>query len=94
MIQPTSGLGCYSGGLPNHGDFTGPWPSNPFRVGLQIGRCNTSDCVRYYPLLFTGRWVSLDTAITHQLTLEQISSTTPAVFRAQVVLDHVDAILD
>ena len=54
------------------------WPDNDFRVGPELGRNDyAEDCVRYYPQLFTGRWIPLDTALTRQETAERTRFETP-----------------
>ena len=54
------------------------WPWNDFEVGPQIGRNgDIQHCVNYYPQLFTGRWIPLDTALTRHETAERTRFETP-----------------
>ena len=54
------------------------WPWNDFEVGPQVGRNgDTRNCVNYYPQLFTGRWIPLDTALTRHEIQERGRFETP-----------------
>ena len=44
----------------------GAWPENHLAVGPQLGEGYGYWCVLYYPQLFTGRWVPIDTTVTLQ----------------------------
>lgn len=71
-------FGLVPGSVQGRFSVTGPWPRNPFEVGPTIGDTSaTDDCVRYYPQLFIGRWIPLDTAITRQAIQEYLATRTP-----------------
>jgi hypothetical protein len=55
------------------------WPQHYFEVGPQISHGDSSSeyCVRYYPQLFTGRWIPLDTAMTRHMIQEERRFETP-----------------
>ncbi|MXY22444.1 MAG: hypothetical protein F4Y49_14060 [Dehalococcoidia bacterium] len=56
------------------------WPSadDDYMVNFRVGRNSDADeCVYYYPQLFTGRWIPLDTAITRQEIQESRRFATP-----------------
>ena len=54
------------------------WPDNDFGVGPELGRNGyAEECVYYYPQLFTGRWIPLDTAMTRQEMQESRRLATP-----------------
>ena len=77
-IDPESEwAGLVPGRIPDVGDVTGAWPSNPFEIGPMIGRAGTDDCVGYYPQLFIGHWIPLDTAVTRQEIIERLAIRTP-----------------
>ena len=53
------------------------WPKNRFHAGPDIGKNSYLDsCARYYPQLFTGRWIPLDTALT-RLAMAETPVRTP-----------------
>ncbi len=71
-------FGLVPGRVPGHFSVTGPWPRNPFEVGPMVGdSSDTGNCARYYPQLFTGRWIPLDTAIRRQEIQEYLATRTP-----------------
>lgn len=56
------------------------WPSTDdnYVVKFRVGRNSyAEECVYYYPQLFTGRWIPLDTAITRQEMQESRRLATP-----------------
>ena len=56
------------------------WPSTGdyYMVNSRVGRNGEAyECVRYYPQLFTGRWIPLDTAITRQEMQDERRLATP-----------------
>lgn len=65
-----AGLFQYSG----HGDRQGAWPGYVSRFE---GQYPNSDCARYYPQLFLGRWVPLDTAVILKQVQDEAARTTP-----------------
>ena len=56
------------------------WPSadDYYMVNFRVGRnSDAEECVYYYPQLFTGRWIPLDTAVTRQEMQESRRFETP-----------------
>ena len=57
------------------------WPSadDYYMVKFRVGRnSNADECVHYYPQMFTGRWIPLDTAVTrHEMEEEARRRATP-----------------
>ncbi len=54
------------------------WPGNEYEVGPNpTSSSSYSACSRYYPQLFTGYWIPLDTATTRQTIEEQLARATP-----------------
>lgn len=54
------------------------WPRNTFAVGPHLAHRDYFEvCVYYYPQLFTGRWIPLDTAIIRQETQDERRLATP-----------------
>ena len=56
------------------------WPSTGdyYTVNSRVGRNGEAyECVQYYPQLFTGRWIPLDTAITRQEMQDDRRLATP-----------------
>lgn len=62
------------------------WPRNYFEVGPQLNQSDSSSeyCVHYYPQLFTGRWISLDTALTRREMAEERRVETPTPLPSEI----------
>ena len=67
-----AGLFRYS--EPSYGHRPGAWPGN---VSHFEGLYPDGDCAQYYPQLFVGRWIPIDTAVTLQEMQVEAMRTTP-----------------
>ena len=62
------------------------WPRHYFEVGPQLNQSDSSSeyCVHYYPQLFTGRWIPLDTAVTRHEMQEERRFETPTPLPSEI----------
>ena len=62
------------------------WPRHYFEVGPQLNRSDSSSeyCVHYYPQMFTGRWIPLDTALTRREMAEERGFETPTPLPSEI----------